>query len=262
MKNIANIFIIITLVLSACIGSFSEGEILFRKGEYEKAISEFSKTLFVNVTDIKSLHLRARAYEELEQFDEAFEDYRRILNINYNYAQAHAGIGKLYWKMEDYKKAENHLLMAAKNDDADFEILFLLGRTMLQNGNYKSADEFLGYAKELNPKDARVYFYQGMARSSIGDTFGAAGSFNMSLNLDPNNLVALYNLGIANMATGAYHWALEDFEELLKKKPDHIDALARRGMCKKVLKNPTACNDLLQAANRGSEVAKMNLEGC
>ncbi|MCH7400561.1 tetratricopeptide repeat protein [Belliella kenyensis] len=262
MRGTYKILIIFSLGLSSCFGTFSEGELHFRNGEYEEAISEFSKTLFLNVTDIKSLHLRARAYEELEKYADAYDDYKRILSIDPEYGQAHAGIGKLYWKLEDYRQAENHLLKAAKYDGDDFETIFLLGRTMLQNKNFKSADEFLGYAKDKNPKDPRVYFYQGMARSAIGDTFGAAGSFNMSLALDPDNLVTLYNLGIANMATGEFEWALEDFNQLLKKNPNHVDALARRGMCKKALNNPTACQDLMIAANRGSQIAKMNMDDC
>lgn len=82
-------------VLSSCFGSFSEGEKYFRQSEYEKAVSEFSKALFLNVTDIKSLHLRARSYEELEDFQSAMDDYKAILRLEPQYAQAHRGMVKL-----------------------------------------------------------------------------------------------------------------------------------------------------------------------
>ncbi|AFL84775.1 tetratricopeptide repeat protein [Belliella baltica DSM 15883] len=262
MKKITKYLACLALLTSSCFGSFSEGEIHFNNGEYEKAIREFSQTLFINVTDINSLHLRARAYEELERYEEALEDYKRIISIDPRYAQAHAGIGKLYWNQEDYLNAEKHLLIAAKYDENDFEIIYLLGRAMIMNENFKSADEFFSIAKELKPKDARVYFYQGMARSQIGDVLGAAGSFNMCLNYDPSNHAALYNRGLVRMTIGYVAWALEDFEELLKINPNHIEALARRGICKKTLKIPTACQDLIMASNKGSEIARLNLEGC
>lgn len=254
--------ILLLIVCVSCFGSFSEGEKYFRQADYENAVSEFSKTLFINVTDIKSLHLRARSYEELEEFDKAVDDYKTIIHYDPTYAQAYAGIGKLYWKQEDYKNAQKYLLLAAKEDSKDYDILFLLGRAMLMNKDYQNADEFLQLAKELNPKDSRVYFYQGMARSQIGDILGAAGSFNMCLKYDPENITAKYNRGLIRLMIGYSEWALEDFEDVLKSNPNHIEALARRGNAKIDINDPTGCKDLREAAEKGSLYAQMNLERC
>ncbi len=260
MRSLISIFLLISCV--SCFGSFSEGEKYFRQADYEKAISEFTRTLFLNVNDIKSLHLRARSYEELEEFDKAVEDYKTIIHYDPTYAQAYAGIGKLFWKREDYKNSQKYLLLAAKEDANDYDILFLLGRAMLMNKDYKSADEFLQLAKELNPTDSRVYFYQGMARSQIGDILGAAGSFNMCLKYDPDNITAKYNRGLIRLLIGYSDWALEDFEDVLKSNPNHIEALARRGMAKIEIDDPTGCKDLREAAEKGSLFAQMNLERC
>jgi tetratricopeptide (TPR) repeat protein len=262
MKKIPKYLALIALSVTSCVGSFSEGEAHFRNGAYEKAIRAFSQTLFIHVTDINSLHLRARAYEELERFEEALEDYKRIISIDPRYAQAHAGIGKLYWKLEDYVNSEKHLLIAAKYDENDFEIIYLLGRAMLMNKNFKSADEFFSIASTLKPKDSKVYFYQGIARSKLGIPDGAAGSFNMCLMYDPENMTALYNRGLARMSMGFVYWAIEDFEAYLKKDPDHINSLTQLGLCKKILNDPSACRYLTLAANKGSELAKLNMEDC
>jgi tetratricopeptide (TPR) repeat protein len=252
----------LVLILSSCFGSFSEGERYFRQSEYEKAVSEFSKALFFNVTDIKSLHLRARSYEELGDLEKAKEDYLSILRLEPNYAQAHAGIGKLLFNLKDYKNAENYLLVAAKNDPEDFDILFLLGRTLMMNRRYESADDFFQLAKDLRPEDSKVYFYQGMARSQIGDVLGAAGSFNMCLKYDPDNLVARYNRGLVLKRIGHISWALEDFEAVLKAKPEHVEALAHRGMAKLMKQDPTGCIDLQQAEARGSHYAQLHIDAC
>lgn len=260
MRSFISIFLLITCV--SCFGSFSDGERYFHQGDYENAISEFNRTLFINVNDLKSLHLRARSYEELEDFDKAVEDYETIIKYDETYAQAYAGIGKLYWKQEDYINAQKFLLLAAKEDGEDYDILFLLGRAMLMNKDYHSANEFLQLAKELNPDDSRVYFYQGMARSQIGDIFGAAGSFNMCLRHDPENITAKYNRGLILLLMGNSDWALEDFEDVLKANPNHIEALARRGSAKIDIKDKTGCQDLREAAEKGSLYAQMNLERC
>lgn len=256
------IFGLLGFLCVSCLGSYSEGEKLFHQAQYEAAITEFSRTLFLNVTDLKSLHLRARSYEELGKFEEAVGDYETILQYDPTYAQALAGIGKVYWQQEDYKNAEKYLLLAAKQDGKDFEIVYLLGRAMLINKNYHSADEFLQLAKEMNPKDARVYFYQGMARSQIGDILGAAGSFNMCLNYDPDNLVARYNRGLVLLQIGYPTWALEDFELILKSNPNHTEALARRGFAKFLLSDASGCQDIREAAQRGSQYAQMHMADC
>jgi tetratricopeptide (TPR) repeat protein len=260
MRSIIPLFFLITCV--SCFGSFSEGERYFRQGDYKNAISEFNRTLFLNVTDIKSLHLRARSFEELEEYDKAVEDYETIIHYDPTYAQAYAGIGKLYWKKEDYKNAQKYLLHAASEDDKDYEVLFLLGRAFLMNEDYHRADEFLQLAKQLNPEDSRLYFYQGMARSQIGDLLGAAGSFNMCLRHDPKNITAKYNRGLIRLIIGYPEWALEDFEDVLKANPNHIEALARRGYAKIDIDDLTGCKDLREAAEKGSVYAQMNLERC
>lgn len=258
-----NLFPILFLILlGSCFGTFSEGERLFRSGAYEEAVKEFSKALFLNVTDIKSLHLRARSYEELEAFEDAIEDYKAILRLDPTYAQAHAGIGKIYWKLENYRQAENHLLIAAKHNSKDFEIVFLLARTLLMNERYHSAEEFFQIAKELEPKDARVHFYQGMVRSQIGDILGAAGSFNSALRYDPDNLTAMYNRGLVLMLIGYSSWALEDFDAVLKAKPEHVEALAHRGVARLNLKDSRGCTDLLEALSKGSIYARVHQDKC
>ncbi|EOZ98345.1 TPR repeat protein [Indibacter alkaliphilus LW1] len=250
------------LLLSSCLGTYNEGEYYFQQQEYEKAVSMFSNALFINVTDVRALHMRARSYEELEDFALAKKDYEAILKLDPKYAQAHAGIGKLFWKMGDFRNSEIYLLKAAQHDPEDFEIIFLLGRAMIKNRRFKQADEFFQIAKQLEPEDARVYYYQGMARSQIGDLLGAAGSFNMSLKYDPDNLSARYNRGICRMMVGHSSWAVEDFDHVLKIKPDHIEALARRGNAKINANDPSGCQDLQEAANKGSWYAKMWLERC
>ncbi|WP_194774466.1 tetratricopeptide repeat protein [Pararhodonellum marinum] len=255
-------YILPFLLLSSCFGTFSEGERLFRNQEYQKAISEFSKVLFISSTDLKSLHLRARAHEELEEYDEAIADYKTITKLKPNYAQAYAGIGKIRWKQENYVEAEKFLLIAAMHDSEDYEILFLLGRAMIMNKNYRSADEFLEIAKKIKPKEANLHFYQGIARAHSGDPLGCAASFNTYLKYASDNLTARYNRGWALMRIGYLEWAIEDFDEVLKAKPKHYEAMARRAYCYMEQDQAKACRELQTAAQGGSQFALKHLADC
>ncbi|WP_245578686.1 tetratricopeptide repeat protein [Algoriphagus vanfongensis] len=248
--------------MSSCASDLFQAESLFYEKQYEEAISELNKYLFLHVTDVKALHLRARSHEELGDMKSAIEDYEKILSIDPNYAQAMAGIGKIYFNEEKYKEAELILLRAAKTDPEDYEINFLTGRVLLQNQDYKLANSFFEHAKLINTEDPELYFYQGMARAYIGDAYGCAGSFNMYVGKQPNNMVAVYNRGFAYMHLGYLEWALEDFETVLKKNPTHREALAKKGICMAKLGDNDGCNYIQRAASMGSDYAQSNLDIC
>ncbi|MCS5489679.1 tetratricopeptide repeat protein [Algoriphagus limi] len=255
-------FIFLFLVFTSCRSELYEAEQLFLDKQYERAISNLNTYLFFNVTDIKAFHLRARSYEEMGRIQDALEDYERIISLNPEYAQAHAGIGKILFNQKQYKEAELRLLRAAKYDPADFDILYLLGRALLQNKNYSLAEEFFQKAKELNDQHARLHFYLGMARAYRGDVLGCAASFNQYVKLEPDNLVGRYNRGFALMKVGYLEWALEDFEAVLKKYPDHLEALAKKGICLAQMGNTEGCQYIQEAASQGSDYALNHLDLC
>jgi len=252
----------ILLVISSCVGNFRDAENLYLNGDYERAIDEFNKVLFISGTDLKALHLRARSYEELGNFPEALADYRKILALSPTYAQAYAGIGKIAWEQNDLKTAEKNLLLAAMHDPKDYDILLLLSRSMIKNGRYKSAVEFLEEAIRLKPEAPMPHFYMGIAMAYSGDGLGTIVSFNKYLEIEPDNLTAHYNRGFALMKLGYREWAVEDFDRVLEENPNHYEALARRALCL-IEKNPRqACFDLETAAMNGNPLAKANLQRC
>jgi len=247
------------IILCSCTSSFKDGETLYKNGHYEKAISVFNNVLFINITDVKSLHLRARSYEELEEYDKALRDYKTIIKYKPTYAQAHAGIGMVAYKLKDYKTAEKHLLLASLHDYNDYDILFYLGRAMIMNENYKTADEFLQLARDIKPKEPMTYYYQGIARAKYGDPLGTASAFNMYVGLSPDKMEGLYNRGFAYMTIGMTSWAIDDFDMVLKKNPRHYEAMARRGACLLKTEPSKACQDLRLAASKGSIYGKEKL---
>lgn len=248
------------LLLFSCTADPAQIEAMYNAGQYKQVISAVNKRLFFHVTDIKSLHIRARSYEELKEYEEAMEDYEKIISIDPNYAQAHAGIGKILFEKEFYPSAELHILKASSLDPDNFDILYLAGRSQLMVKNFERAEIFLKKAEKMNPDFPQVYFYTGMARANRGDVNGAAASFNTYINKAPDNLIARYNRGFAMMKIGYLPWALEDFEFVLTKNPNHVEALARKGICMAKMGNSEGCKLVREAAKKGSDYALSQLE--
>jgi len=261
MKRFHHILTIFSLlILASCSADPDEIEKLYKDKKYEEAISAINRRMFFHIGEIKMLHIRARSYEELGKFDEAIEDYERILDFDPDYAQAHAGIGKIYFDQEKYKTAELYILKASSLDPEDFDILYLSGRSQLMVKNWERAEIFLKQVQNMDPEFAPVYYYMGMARASRGDIYGAAASFNTYLKKEPDNLTARYNRGFAMLKIGYLPWALEDFDFVLKNKPDHVEALARKGVCLSQMGNSEGCQLIREAASKGSDYALSKME--
>lgn len=262
MKRQTNIVTILSslFLLFSCAADPVKIEALYNSGKYEQTISEINKRLFFQVTDVKFLHMRARSFEELKHYDAAIKDYERIISIDPNYAQAHAGIGKILFEKEQYPKAELHILKASSIDPENFEILYLAGRCQLMVEKWEKAEIFLKLAEKMNPDFAQVYFYTGMARANRGDVNGAAASFNSYVQREPDNLAARYNRGFAMMKIGYIPWALEDFDFILKNNPNHIEALGKKGICLAKMGNPEGCQLIQEAAKKGSDYAESHME--
>lgn len=262
MKRLLNISTIISFsfLLLACSASPAQIEEMYRDGEYKHAIQAINRRLFVHVNELKSIHIRARCYEELGDLDNALDDYNRIRNIDPNYAQAYAAIGKILFERGFYKDAELYTLKAASMEPENFDIIYLTGRSQLMVKNWDRAELFLKQAEKMDPEFAPIYYYTGMARANRGDIYGAAASFNTYLNKEPDNLAARYNRGFAMLKIGYLPWALEDFDLVLKNQPDHVEALARKGICLALMGNPEGCQMLQEAAKRGSDYAESHLK--
>ncbi|WP_332913083.1 tetratricopeptide repeat protein [Algoriphagus boritolerans] len=150
MKRTTHILTILSflLFLFSCAANPVEIEALYNSGKYEQTISEINKRLFFHVKDVKFLHMRARSFEELKQYDEAIKDYERIISIDPNYAQAHAGIGKILFDKKHYAQAELYILRASSIDPENFEILYLAGRCELMLEKWDKAERFLKLAEK------------------------------------------------------------------------------------------------------------------
>ncbi len=258
MKRFLNISTAISfcLLMASCTANPAEIEKMYRDGQYERAIQAITRRLFIHVTEVKSFHIRARCYEELGEIDKAQADYNRILDIDPEYAQAYAAIGKILLEKKYYPDAELYILKAASLQPEDFEIIYLTGRIQLMVKNFERAELFLKQAEKMDPDFAPIYYYTGMARASRGDIYGAAASFNTYLNKEPDNLAARYNRGFAMLKIGYLAWALEDFDFVLEHQPNHVEALARKGICLARMGNSNGCQLIQEAAKSGSDYAR------
>ena len=100
------LFLSIIIIAVGC-GKEEErkGDVYFNAGKFKKAITAYNEFLKLNPRDIESLYNRGRSYEELGQFEVAFNDFKTVLEIDRKNTTAYLSLSKYHYRKGNYKQA-------------------------------------------------------------------------------------------------------------------------------------------------------------
>ncbi|HUN87725.1 MAG TPA: tetratricopeptide repeat protein [Terriglobales bacterium] len=79
---------------------------LFADGQHEEAVSEYEKSIATDPTFVDALHGLARAYQDMERYDDAIATARRIAELDKDDILAHTSLSILYQKKGMVPEAE------------------------------------------------------------------------------------------------------------------------------------------------------------
>lgn len=156
-------------------------------------VTKYSTALEQNPEDIASYLGRAEAYAAQGYYQQAIEDYDRVIGL--------------------INKLKAGALMAA--------------------GDLQGALDVFTQAIALNPSDALSYLSRGIALSTMGNNQQAVEDFNTTLSLDPNNPAAYHNRGIVFSALGDYAQAVADYDAALALNPNDPMVYYNKGIAHK-----------------------------
>ena len=76
-------FIIILFLFISCVKDESrDADNLYDSKNFIGAIKLYNEIINLKPNDIKSIYRRGRSYEELKQFELAFKDYQKVLELD------------------------------------------------------------------------------------------------------------------------------------------------------------------------------------
>lgn len=79
---------------------------LFADGRHEEAVGEYEKSIAADPTFLDALHGLARAYQDMERYDDAIATAKRIAEIDKDDVLAHTSLSILYQKKGMVPEAE------------------------------------------------------------------------------------------------------------------------------------------------------------
>ena len=181
----------------------NRGIIYNKKGEIDRAIKDYSKSIELKPDFDHVYFNRGNAYHSKKDYDPAIADFTRAVEINPDLAEAYTNRGLVYADKKDYDLA--------------------------------IADH--SKAIELKPNYPEAYFNRGGAYKSKGDDYNNKGEYDLAIadftqaiEINPNFVGAYNHRGVAYLVKDDYDPAIEDFAQAIKLKPGDAEVYYNRGL--------------------------------
>jgi tetratricopeptide (TPR) repeat protein len=203
--------------------------VLLQSAQTDRAMEHFRRAIELQ-PDYAEAHANlGAALLESGRCEKAIEHYEEAIRLKPDFSQAHNGLGLAFAKTNHLKEAiqQYELAILLKPNFADPQIN--LGALLLAKGDREGATARLQRAVELASDDATAHSNLGSALLQIGRPTAAIEQFEIALRLNPDFPEAHNLLGAALEGANYPEQALEHYREAVRMKPDYVEACFNLG---------------------------------
>jgi tetratricopeptide (TPR) repeat protein len=158
------------------------------------------------------------------EFDAAMADYRKALQVNSAYAEAHNNLGNLLFGRGDVDGAIDHYRQALESKPQFAEAHDNLALALAGHGQVDEALVHYRRALEISPDFVGAYNDLGMALTGRRQFGAAIANFQKALEIQPDYAEAHNNLGIALTGRGEVDAAMLHYFKAIGLKPAYAEA--------------------------------------
>lgn len=236
---------------------FKTAEEFIENKRYNDAIDLLTKAIDLEPDYEEAYLLRATAYESIENYLNAVEDYKRASVFMNKETDVFYKAGRSYYKLGRYKDALAMLNQALDLKKGNLEALQLKVLTLIELEDYFKALE----AAEATVKEkssAENYYYQGLVSEKLKNIGGAKNDYERALKKDKDYVPAYIALAKLALNDGDIISATDYVEDALTREPKNIDAILVKSEISKANHDYThAISDLSDAISIDSENADL-----
>ena len=200
---------------------FNYGIILKNLGKFQKAELLYRKAIEINPKYANAHANLGEILKDLGKFQEAEFYTRKAIELNPKFTIAYYNLGNLLKAVGNLKEAELSHLKAIKLKPSFAMAHANLGNILKALGKLQEAEKSTREAIRLNPNIAEAHIILGNILSDIGKIKEAKLSHRKAIEINPNSTEAAWNLyGLADNIEEA----VERISECLKIDKHHVNA--------------------------------------
>jgi tetratricopeptide (TPR) repeat protein len=188
----------------------------------------------VKLTPIpKSPLIKADALYQQKKYDEALEEYQRVLADNQDLYQAYDKIGLCYYRLNDTENAIEAFKLMLEKEPQSQDTLINLSAIYFEKGNL---EEGMMYFKQLDEKsldDPSIFYNIGILLFKKRQIDMAIDYLQKSLAVDPMYVNAYYQLALLYLNKGDLDEAKKNLKKVIELAPESEKA----ALAKKMLEN-------------------------
>jgi tetratricopeptide (TPR) repeat protein len=192
--------------------------------ENDKAVLDIKGVANIQQTETKSKEAksyfdRGLAYYKTGQYDEAISEYTKVIEINPKVAEAYGNRGLAYGRKGQYDLAIADFNKAIEINPKVAEVYGNRAIAYGRKGQHDLAIADFNKVIEINPRDAIAYGSRGIAYRTKGQHDLAIADFNKAIEINPRDAIAYRNRGIAYGMKGQHDLAIADFNKAIEINP-------------------------------------------
>jgi len=176
----------------------------------------------------RALLNRGKVYGSLGQWDMAISDFSKALGIYPGYTVAYYNRGVAYGNIGQWDKAITDLSSLIAIDPGFNDAYYNRGVAYGNLGQYDKAIADYSKAIGVNPKNAKAYCNRGTTLGSLGHWDKAIVDYSKAIESDSNFTMAYGNLGVAYSHLDQWDKAITEYTKALELDPNNTNAYSNR----------------------------------
>lgn len=179
--------------------------------QYECTLEEYKRILTVNPNSAQAHMLAGEALDGMKRPDEAIAEFREAEKVAPVEPNVHFGLGYLLWTQHRYPEAKKEFELELKNDPRHAQALAYLGDTEIKLEQPAEAEADLRKAVELPDAIRMAWVDLGIVLAGEGKNDEAAEDFERAIAMDPKAVDAHWRLARLYQAEGKKDQAQAEF---------------------------------------------------
>src|SRR6266487_5969350 len=203
----------------------------------------------------ETFNSRGIAYRLKGDYDRAIQDYSQAIKLNPKFAVAYNNRGVAHERKSEYDRAIVDYDQAIKLKPSA-ESYFNRSNAQLGKSHYDRAIDDYNQAIRIKPDFAAAFDNRCWARAVVGILKPALADCNEALRLVPNNAASLDSRGFIFLKMSNFDAAVSDYDAALRTDPKLAFALYGRGLARVRNDDPSGEADMAAAKALQADIAE------